>query len=61
MWKQMSSSMLNTLSSSNGIGYLMPSTRINIQDEEKLLEGILRTKIGSIRRNDHNLGTQWDS
>jgi centrosomal protein CEP76 len=61
MWKQMSASMLNTLSSSTGIGYLMPSTRINVQDEEKLLEGILRTKIGSIRRNDHNLGTQWDS
>jgi centrosomal protein CEP76 len=30
MWKQMSSSILNTLSSSNGIGYLMPSTRINV-------------------------------
>lgn len=53
----MSASMLNTLSSSTGIGYLMPSTRMNIQDEEKLLEGILRTKIGSIRRNDHNLST----
>lgn len=30
MWKQMSASMLNTLSSSTGIGYLMPSSRINI-------------------------------
>lgn len=57
----MSSSQINTLSSSTGIGYLMPSAPINIPNEEKMLEGILRDKVGSIRRNDHNLGTQWDS
>ena len=39
----------------------MPSAPINIPNEEKMLEGILRDKVGSIRRNDHNLGTQWDS
>lgn len=61
MWKQMSSSMINTLSSSNGIGYLMPSTSLDVSAEEKRLEGLLRDKIGSVRRNDHNLGTQWDA
>lgn len=57
MWKQMSSSMINTLSSSTGIGYLMPSANLNIAQEEKSLEGLLKDKIGSVRRNDHNLGT----
>lgn len=57
----MSTSMLKTLTTSTGIGYLMPSSRVNIQDEEKMLEGILKDKVGSIRRNDHNLGTHWDS
>lgn len=61
MWKQMSTSMLNSLSTSTGIGHIMPSASINVNEEEKMLEGILRDKIGSIRRNDHNLGTQWDS
>lgn len=61
MWKQMSSSMINSLSSSTGIGHLMPSSGMNTAQEEKMLEGILRDKVGSVRRNDHNLGTQWDS
>jgi centrosomal protein CEP76 len=57
MWKQMSASMINSLSSSNGIGFIMPSASLNIPKEEQMLEGILRDKIGAIRRNDHNLGT----
>ena len=60
MWKAMSSAMLNTLTTSTGIGYLMPSIRTNTGDDEKMLEGILKDKIGSIRRNEHGLGTTWD-
>ena len=26
-----------------------------------MLESILKDKIGSVRRNDHSLGTQWDA
>ena len=38
----------------------MPSTGVNIQNEEKMLENILREKIGAIRKNEHNLATTWD-
>jgi len=57
MWKGMKPSYLNTLTSSTGIGYLMPSTGFNAIDEEKALENILKDKIGSVRRNEHNLAT----
>ena len=39
----------------------MPSTGVNAIEEEKLLESILRDKIAGVRRNDHNMGTEWDS
>ena len=61
MWKGMASSYIKTLSPSNGIGYLMPSSGSNVSEEEKLLENILKDKIGSVRKNDHNLSTHWDS
>ena len=61
MWKGIATSYIKTLSPSNGIGYLMPSSNRNLSDEEKLLENILKDKIGSVRKNDHNLSTQWDS
>jgi hypothetical protein len=58
MWKGMASSYIKTLSSSNGIGYLQASSgTTNLSDEEKLLENILKDKIGSVRKNDHNLST----
>ena len=57
----MSESYIKTLSSSNGIGYVMPSSHSNIPEEEKQLENILKDKIGSVRKNDHNLSTQWDN
>lgn len=55
MWKGMSTSYIKTLSPSTGIGYLMPSSRQNLAEEEKLLENILKDKIGAIRRNEHHL------
>ena len=57
MWKGMSQSYIKTLSSSNGIGYIMASSHSNIPEEEKQLENILKDKIGSVRKNDHNLST----
>ena len=39
----------------------MPSLPVNIADEERTLEKILRDKIEGIRRNDGgNLKTNWD-
>jgi len=38
MWKGMSTSYIKTLTTSTGIGYLMPSSTQNITDEEKMLE-----------------------
>lgn len=57
----MAPSQIKTLSPSTGIGYLMPSSRINIGDEEKLIEEVLKEKIGAVRRNEHHMSTQWDS
>ena len=39
----------------------MPSNTFNVPEEEKLLESILKGKIGSLRRNEHNLNTNWDA
>ena len=39
----------------------MPSTMNNIPSEEKLLENILKEKMGSIRMNDEHLATHWDN
>lgn len=62
MWKAMSRQMINGLQPANGVGYLMPSHNVNIPDEEKTLEKILREKIAGIRRNDGgNLNTAWDN
>lgn len=61
MWKGMSSSYIKTLTTSSGIGYLMPSSLQNVGDEEKLLESILRDKISAVRRNEHHLSTSWDT
>ena len=39
----------------------MPSHSINVAEEEKTLEKILKDKIAGIRRNDGgNLSTNWD-
>jgi hypothetical protein len=35
----------------------MPSSRINIGDEEKLIEEVLKEKIGAVRRNEHHMST----
>ena len=61
MWKGMNQSYINTLTPNSAIGDLMPSTGVNALEEEKLLESILRDKIAGVRRNDHNMGTEWDS
>ena len=61
MWKGMNQSYINTLTPNSAIGDLMPSTGVNAIEEEKLLESILRDKIAGVRRNDHNMGTEWDS
>lgn len=57
----MSPSYINILSPTQGTGYLMPSMITNIPSEEKLLEGILKDKIGAIRMNDERLTTNWDN
>ncbi len=57
MWKGMSTSHIKTLTTSPGIGYLMPSSLQNVQDEEQLLESILKEKISAVRRNEHHLAT----
>ena len=61
MWKGMNQSYINTLTPSPAIGDLMPSTGVNVLEEEKLLESILKDKIAGVRRNDHNMGTEWDT
>lgn len=62
MWKSMARQQIESLQPSNGVGYLMPSHTINIADEEKTLERILKDKIAGVRKNDcGNLSTTWDS
>lgn len=40
----------------------MASPSVNVADEEKMLEKILRDKIAGIRKNDGgNLSTNWDN
>jgi hypothetical protein len=40
----------------------MPSISVNIAEEEKTLEKILKDKIAGIRKNDGgNLSTNWDN
>jgi len=57
----MSRQYINSLQPSNGVGYLMPSINVNVADEEKTLEKILKDKIAGIRKNDGgNLSTSWD-
>ena len=57
----MAPSKLNTLTTNPAIGYVMPSAPVNIAQEEKELENILKDKVGSFRKNEHNLATSWDS
>ena len=57
LWKPMSPSYINSLSPNPAIGYLMPSSRIDIPDEEKGLESLLKEKVGGMRKNEHNLNT----
>lgn len=57
MWKGMSPAQLNSLSTSTGLGYLMPSSTINLMNEEKMLENILKEKIGAVRKQEHNMAT----
>lgn len=57
LWKGMTPARINSLTPSPSIGYLMPSANLNIGDEEKMLENILRDKVGGMRRNEHNMGT----
>jgi centrosomal protein CEP76 len=62
MWKAMNKSLIATLQPSNGAGYLMPSHSFDVQNEERLLEKLLKDKVAGIRRNDGgNLLTNWDS
>ena len=61
LWKAMSPQYINSLTPSTSIGYLMPSNNFTTAEEEKLLEGILKQKVGSLRRNEHNINTQWDA
>ena len=51
---------INIIPPSQGVGYLMPNTMTNIGNEEKLLESVLKDKIGGIRMQNSHLGTQWD-
>lgn len=55
MWKAMNPAQLNALPSNPAIGYLMPSSNVNIAEDEKELENILKDKISSKRRHESNL------
>ena len=57
----MSPSYINMLPPSQGVGYLMPSTMNNVASEEKMIEGLLKKKISSIRINDEHVATTWDN
>ena len=57
----MSPNYVNMLSPANGIGYLQPSTMFNTASEEKAIENILKEKLGSLRKNDESLATNWDN
>lgn len=57
----MSPKFISLLAPSPGLGYVMPSTNHNVFDEEKMLESILKEKIGSLRKNEQNLPTNWDT
>lgn len=61
MWKGMSPTYVNMLPPSLGTGYIMPTTMLNIPSEEKLIENILKEKLGSVRMNDEHLSTSWDN
>jgi hypothetical protein len=60
MWKAMNPSQLNALPTNPAIGYLMPSANVDLGEEEKMLENLLRDKIGSKRRHENNLQSSWD-
>jgi|LauGreDrversion4_2_1035121.scaffolds.fasta_scaffold1824200_1 hypothetical protein len=57
--------MLNLLTPAQGIGYLQPSTlsqgSVQLANEEKALESLLRDKVASLRLNDEHVGTSFDS
>ena len=62
LWKAMGKAQIAQLSPASTAGYLMPSTRLNVADEEKALEKVLKEKIAGIRKNDGgNLQTNWDA
>ena len=61
MWKGMTPAYINMLPPCQGMGYLMPSTMFNVGAEEKMIEHVLKEKIGSIRMNDERLTTSWDN
>lgn len=62
MWKAMNRTKISKLQPSNGYGqHLMPSLPVNIADEERTLEKILKDKIEGVRRTEGgNLRTNWD-
>lgn len=39
----------------------MPNSMLNVGKEEKLIENILKEKIGSVRMNDEHISTSWDN
>ena len=39
----------------------MPSNIINVIQDEKMIENLLKEKIGSIRMNDEHITTNWDN
>mmetsp|Transcript_4441 Transcript_4441/g.7571 ORF Transcript_4441/g.7571 Transcript_4441/m.7571 type:complete len:168 (-) Transcript_4441:47-550(-) len=58
----MSRQYISSLQPSTNVGYLMPSIKVNVGEEEKTLERILRDKVAGIRTNDGgNLKTTWDN
>lgn len=61
MWKAMDPAHINMLPPSHAIGYLMPNNMTNIGQEEKMIENILKEKIGSVRMNDEHISTSWDN
>lgn len=52
---------INIIKSNNGGAYLMGNVITDIASEEKLLENILKDKVGGYRSSELHLGTTWDN
>ena len=60
-WKAMDPGYINIIKPNSICAYLMPSPLGDIGSEEKMLENILKDKVGGYRSSELHLGTTWDN